>query len=1259
MPWTRAIAFRSSLLPLAFAWSVTGTGSVLAQGGDPFDFTKPDDPPPSPIDPIGNDGIELPLIAGGRVASLTLKDEDERPLVFSDGADHLAVGEQGTLSFWARPEWDDTHCEELREKFGPSWPIEKYVYSNASVPLSRFQVALSCDRKKILLESGGVPVSAWLTSDLEDGQAHHFVLHTSADGTTVFVDGREVAVAPVSYEDVKRVPLFIGSNATGEGRFLGTIAALRVWEGLVDVDVLESLKDQPVSAFLKERHGEKLVGYLSGTADSGMSFTLREASTDVTGTWMLEDTWKVAQDRVGDGTSFAMQAKPVLTLEWTTRCSELAALVDWQPTDPPIWFPEVAEAVRRIAPHHQPAWKKIVKLVRLHHLANAPPRMLMRTLSRAAAVLPADMHHLLEGDMKALLAFVTRHQLDPLDFLEGPQRERFDRVVARTRSQLEAGGDRQTLARRLHRELEALFLRARLPLAWLRKNMATPAQALELAGLDTMATSSPATAMSDLPGDPTCAETVLAVIRSTLGEPTTVRLYRRTSERAFQSLDGRSVMKLHEDGSLSIDGRHHSRPRADLQPATYEEAWGGGGGLPNMHFNSRSWDLRTMDLVGLTPGTDRHPVPWIFALTSGDVGRAWRRNDRHRGALPWGLGMEVAPRCGGGKVYEEVISDHAYAQSLERNVSATIANFTVNEKFNSVRKSSRSEKSAVTRAEARCERYSLYLEPARSPLTDAFRRAVERLRRDALAPCPQRFEGLCEPALKTFVDEVGTHFANVVTYGGRAVMESRVDADTYSLMTSAARGVGFSVESSLNTTVSTPGQLASVSTELKFGASGDSYRAEDVEQLTSFVSENMKWQSYGGQGGSSWESWSVDDNSVVPVFVDLELVSHLLAPPHFTDAETISVVRHGLEQYLERRVLWGKEALYRKQWFVPRDIPLHVEPTPPEVYTAEAKPSPDTMVCSQSLGKTVRGDHEWGMGSSFLHLDADSHHGNCRIPATGETITWKIFPDGYRPATEVTSFWLGRGGAERVCGRLSGRDERGQEVIGPAPCAKWLGLGITDAGRHVLVSAGGGHSQTRHSDALHFADSKRACVAGDASADGDCRFGYSGVVKPGSLRTTIQTNRSTYLSCQRLGSREARRRGVSFELRCDAEEPTKKNGAFAIGEFSLVYLNEKWGWSEPDEDGPHEIALFHRIGNWFGHGWVAVKEGRLELCKKTLGEADRFLLSRDSEGYWTLQASDGRLVRARGDGKLDLVRRRAIPEGDLSHTFVLRPWDTW
>ena len=732
-----------------------------------------------------------------------------------------------------------------------------------------------------------------------------------------------------------------------------------------------------------------------------------------------------------------------------------------------------------------------------------------------------------------------------------------------------------------------------------------------------------------------CVVPYLVVLESTLGEDVQSHVFRRENERTYLPLAGGEPLLARPDGTLSWGSLDLARPQPKREEQTYTEKWGGGGGIANINYNSAAYDLRKLDLFGMTTGTEGR---WLFAMTPSEVGHAWTMVNQK--PIPSGLGLsDKVIRCDGQRTMEEIRDATSFAESFSRNFSFTYDIYTTNESFQEELRQASSSRETVLRGEARCERYAVFLDPARARLSTSFKRSVETLRERGLRrDCGERIGGVCRDALERFISESGTHFANAITYGGRGVIESRMDEHTTNVVHSVREYEGEEVMTEVGVQAGPP--IFQVSKTLRFGGARDSFDETATEQLSSFMQENLHWNTYGGTGGANYENWQVDDASVIPVFLDLKPVSDLLVPPFFTEAQVWKGLRSAVRTYLFQELLRPQD-LDRATWFEPRLIPKKVveKPVAPTGMRLEpADAAGDVVYCNvHDDGGQNRAGPMWTYhfpganqvcgwnGSSWV---CRRWLGGCTVPSTGETVTWVTHGDGSSsPSPRHSSFYF----------RDAAWDARACVPGGSAGiCNKWVGEPMTSLGRRVgcwaFETAQGSHLArlVGPSPAIHLAGPKRVCLPGSESGDGNCRA-FMGPCRVGG------GSRRIYIRSKVGGKYIAMVDGDLQALSERREGPVRFTAVF-LDANRIRLVNSSVG-----ADGRTLRKPKH----------VEISKGRLVAHSNAPERAATFTF-RQEGGYLTLEAGSGAVVHVAEDGRLALGAKDSVAAD--STLFILEGW---
>lgn len=168
----------------------------------------------------------------------------------------------------------------------------------------------------------------------------------------------------------------------------------------------------------------------------------------------------------------------------------------------------------------------------------------------------------------------------------------------------------------------------------------------------------------------------------------------------------------------------------------------------------------------------------------------------------------------------------------------------------------------------------------------------------AYSGCPERLNSPYQPT--QFMPAYGTHYANAITYGARAVRKVQYKRgeivnmlrDRYDLSESQ----GFEVKA----TVNAGSKNAGVSTEIKGGFNSGSGTSTSGSGTTSktYKSDSSSGKCYGGISCSG-DMVNVG-REPVPIYLDLVRLDRLLAPPFFTDLWVIRDLRQAVAGEIDK-----------------------------------------------------------------------------------------------------------------------------------------------------------------------------------------------------------------------------------------------------------------------------------------------------------------------------------------------------------------------
>lgn len=405
---------------------------------------------------------------------------------------------------------------------------------------------------------------------------------------------------------------------------------------------------------------------------------------------------------------------------------------------------------------------------------------------------------------------------------------------------------------------------------------------------------------------------VMATITSTRDrQQRSYRVFERTSPEAFKDVvTGETLTRLAPVPCL--EGATCPRLRLGATTLTLSEAkskaedYGGswvGGGLENMDVASRGFHVLKLDPFDVSnTGTSG----FIFGMNAAYMHQYRPHEWRKDGGLtmPWGLFVnQTVIGCKGGREVETIGDEQSLAASAANNFGWTAFNYTENERFQQRTRNLMSTKRTQIHAESRCTNFILVLDPARAVLSNSFRTAVEA----TADPCAQPEAPACVRALDALIASHGTHYANGVAYGGVIEMTASLsEVEIRALRTmEREQGKSFAMELQVSGTygVSTgalPGASTSVTlgTSFRFGFESSEMTGAESEQVSQHMFEQARWESRGGRGGSTFEGWSSDPGSAVPIYADLRPITELLSPRFFSDPRIYEQAHDALERRL-------------------------------------------------------------------------------------------------------------------------------------------------------------------------------------------------------------------------------------------------------------------------------------------------------------------------------------------------------------------------
>ena len=326
----------------------------------------------------------------------------------------------------------------------------------------------------------------------------------------------------------------------------------------------------------------------------------------------------------------------------------------------------------------------------------------------------------------------------------------------------------------------------------------------------------------------------------------------------------------------------------------------------SLRYNLLGWDVRHMDLP---PNIEDTGVKQgIFAEPDG-MSTNFHMERVEKGdyvAIPMGLryaprstsSMETTTTFGTNSAEHDasIAWGHEISGKDEFVLGPLEANIEVKQNVQHQARAStmRNSESSQASTKVTSAKYALVLDRANMPLADLFRTMVAEIV-DGEEPY-----GLFEV--------FGTHYANAVTYGGRASRtltmtksgRRHVIEHGYNVANEVSVGFGAEIgDRKEHTAVGAKGQFG-----VKWNRSGDS-------SDTTETSSGLEREAIKGFGSVSAVGGIHDgDANEMPVFVDHRPITELLAPPYFDDPKITVELRARLEAVLEGELIgqdieWG------------------------------------------------------------------------------------------------------------------------------------------------------------------------------------------------------------------------------------------------------------------------------------------------------------------------------------------------------------------
>ena len=158
-----------------------------------------------------------------------------------DADPDLDLGESGTVEFWVAAIWDDEDGVEhhpciigRRTRYEGDEP-------EGFAGATRFSIHITPERDAIGMFDGRRWAS--VPFDFGDGRLHHVAFGTEGARTRVYIDGSVRGTLEIGYGTGPELPLHIGSADGASEFFVGSIASVRLWRGVLGEAQLRELAD--------------------------------------------------------------------------------------------------------------------------------------------------------------------------------------------------------------------------------------------------------------------------------------------------------------------------------------------------------------------------------------------------------------------------------------------------------------------------------------------------------------------------------------------------------------------------------------------------------------------------------------------------------------------------------------------------------------------------------------------------------------------------------------------------------------------------------------------------------------------------------------------------------------------------------------------------------------------------------------------------------------------------------------------------------
>jgi MAC/Perforin domain/Concanavalin A-like lectin/glucanases superfamily/PAN domain len=385
----------------------------------------------------------------------------------------------------------------------------------------------------------------------------------------------------------------------------------------------------------------------------------------------------------------------------------------------------------------------------------------------------------------------------------------------------------------------------------------------------------------------------------------TANVFEPAGRNRYQSSKGLYI-QVTSATRMNLTGKSYSRVSSHVQPkktdANVDDVFIVGNQIRNKDRVLVGYDPLKLDPFTLG-GSDGGLKKQIFKHSQYGF-----KNGANR-VVPIGLDL-VDIQSGEGRTKSQEASSQATLQEmLGGSVSASIdvntpkggGSFSANANFKSTTSSLQKKKTGFTFAQTHQTRFIVLVDKANVGLTSDFREAVINASENPTAQSAMQL-----------VLEFGTHYSHAVAMGGRIIQMLEFTEDEWAQGQTYEGGLGVAVEARIG-----PKEAGG---KVGAAANAEASQTQGFESKTS-VSDD-KWMYIGGQG-TGLQGWSVQDDSVTPIFLDLRALSELLAPPFFNNPKVFNTLRPLVHQAIKQYVNENKGPI-ETEGFKPKALKLDV-----------------------------------------------------------------------------------------------------------------------------------------------------------------------------------------------------------------------------------------------------------------------------------------------------------------------------------------------